>query len=239
MTARQILEAEDLHQSGEARLDDADLTRVCVVGEIRNISRQTTNTTFRIDDGTGVVEAKDWNDVDAPTHDESGNQLPGARAAFEVGHWIKVWGNLKFVESRRHVGVAMMREIKDKNEVNYHLLEATYVHLYFTRGPPEALNGGEGGAGANDGQMQGVQGGGANGANSGTTRRIQGVSAAAQKVYQFLSTAPMSNEGLSLHYIAQGVKMPMQEVASAAHELEGISCIYTTVDDETWAILPE
>ena len=243
LTIRQILQAEEVHQHGDIRLNGSDLTRISLVGSIRNVSRQTTNTTFRLDDGTGIIEVKDWNDVDKPTHDENGNPLPGARGAstHELGAWVKVWGSIKFVGTKRHVGVSMMREIKNKNEVQHHLLEATYVHLYFTKGPPEQLNdaakGGE--------QMQGVQVDVPMRHNLSelvspeTMRRLQHLSGMARKIYQFLLVSPQSNEGLGLHFIASELRLQMQEVLQCARDLETTSCIYTTVDDETWAVLPE
>ena len=138
--------------------------------------------------------------------------------------------------------MAMMREIKNKNEVQHHLLEATYVHLYFTKGAPEQLNDSAAGGGE---QMQGVQIEDAmrqklsDLVSPDTMRRLQHLSGTARKVYQFLLVSPQSNEGLGLHFIASELRLQMPEVLSCARDLETTSCIYTTVDDETWAVLPE
>lgn len=51
---------KELHPGGEVTLDGSDLSKVSFVGQIRDISKQTTNTTFERDDGTGTVDAKDW-----------------------------------------------------------------------------------------------------------------------------------------------------------------------------------
>ena len=233
----QISEAEELHPGGEVRLDDVELTRICFVGQIRNISKQTTNTTFKMDDGTGTIEAKDWNDMDNPSHDELGNPIPGAKAPLEVGEWAKVVGSIKFSNNRRHVSISIIRALKDKNEINYHLLEATYVHLYFTRGPPEQLNPG-GGADANAyGQQQqgyGQQGAGADGMDGGA---MQGLGAAARKVLHCMRTSPQTNEGLHVQVIASNTGLPVPEVIRAGDDLMSRSLIFTTVDDHTWAVL--
>ena len=231
VTVKQLLDCQEVLQGGDTRIDDADVTRVSIVGDIRNISRQTTNTTFRIDDGTGVIEAKDWNDVEAPTHDEQGNALSGPRQAFELGQCVKVFGSLKMVNQRRHVGVAMMKRVDNRMELVHHLLEAAYVHAYFTRGPPETLNGGEA-AGASQAQA----GAGASAGPSVSDPRLNGASAAARKVYGVLANTE-SNEGLHLQVICAQTKLSLQQADQAVHELEGIGCAYPTTDEENWAAL--
>jgi replication factor A2 len=58
------------------------------------------------------------------------------------GEYLRVFGRLKAFNNKRHVVAHIIRPITDYNEVSYHLLEATAVHLYFTRGPSEgAANG--------------------------------------------------------------------------------------------------
>ena len=113
------------------------------------------------------------------------------------------------------------------NEVSYHLLEATAVHLYLTRGPP-------GGKGALDGaQSNGANTGGMNGGAPLPAH----LSAAAKKVYHILRTTPQSNEGLNIHDVASRAQMEIADVGKGADELLDSGMIYTTVDDNTWAIL--
>jgi replication factor A2 len=115
------------------------------------------------------------------------------------------------------------------NEINMHLLEATYVHLYFTRGPPESLN--NSAAAGGDGMF--VQQDGYSGGN----KSLPHMTPNARKVFQQLQNAPQNNEGLHVRHIAAECGMPVNDVFKAGDELLGLGIIYTTVDDETWAVL--
>lgn len=116
-----------------------------------------------------------------------------------------------------------------------HLLEATAVHLYFTRGPPEVANGAmkaEGGMFVDGGMTNG--GGDVGGAGKKLPPKT---SALGRKVWDLLQSAPQNNEGLHVHQIATQLGIPVNDVFKAGDELLADGLIYTTVDDETWAVL--
>lgn len=194
------------------------------MGQIRNISTQTTNTTYRLDDGTGSIEVKQW--VDSDTVD----QTNPTKAKLVEGAYCRAWGKLKSFNDRRSIGAQIIRPVDDMNEVSYHLLEATAVHLFFTRGPPGAANTGTatitGGA-----APQQATGGGIGGCD------LSSYTPTAKRVFQYLREAPQSNEGLNQHEIAAKLRIDTADVARAGDELLAGGLIYTTVDDQTWAIL--
>ena len=208
--------------------------KITFVGQIRNISTQTTNITYKLDDGTGSVEVKQWIDADASTDmDPTGAAV--TKGKLVENEWARVWGRLKAFNNRRHVGVHVIRPIEHKMDIMYHLLEATYVHLYFTKGGPEQFTNPGGAAGANgDSYAQQEGAGGEMGMNG---RVMPNVSVSARKVYQVLKTSVQSNEGLHVQNVAAMLGMPVQEVMKAGDELLGHSLIFTTVDDNTWAVL--
>jgi len=227
VTIKQIIDAIIPHPSADHKIDGVDITQLSLIGQILSVTHQTTNTTFKIDDGTGVIEIKQWKDADAP-------ETPASEA--KEGDYIHVWGRLKDFNGKRHIGSHVIRPITDFNEISYHLLEATAVHLYFSRGPPESV--GQGGElfvkseGGND-YGAATNGGGPVGGRVLSSK----LSANAKKVFHLLNSAPQNNEGLHVQAIAQQTGIPSNDVFKSGDELLQEGLIYTTVDDETWAVL--
>lgn len=231
MTIKQLIDSEEAYPGADIQIDGVPLTQVTVVGQVRSVNPQATNITYRLDDGTATIDVKKW--VDAERADDNDPK-------FAPDTYVRVYGRLKTFNSKKHLGANFMRAIEDYNEVNYHMLEATYVHLYLTKGPPGQHGGGGGnaggggnGAGGDNMFVEGGYGTGGAGGNS----RLASCSRPAQAMYNYLNNSPGGNEGLHLNVIANGTGMPVRDVMNAADELLGNGMIYTTMDDETWAIL--
>jgi replication factor A2 len=201
------------------------VTQVTAVGQVRSFNAAPTHISIRIDDGTGTLEVKKFTDID--------KQNETANPDFEVDSHVRIWGRLKSFGGKRHVSAHLIRPITDHNEVNYHMLEATYVHLYFTKGPNPGQTGGDGDSMFVDGGA-GYSGGGD---NSATSSKLSGCSQHAKKMHNFMNETPGGNEGIHLNNITTRTGMSVRDVLTAADELLGQGLIYTTVDDETWAIL--
>lgn len=235
VTIKQLLDAHHPHPDAEYfMIDGAEATQITFVGQIRNISQQTTNVTYKLDDGTGIIEVKVWVDAEAfGNPDDPSNQKP---KPVEQGY-ARVWGRMKVFGNKRHVGANIIRPIQDYNEIQYHLLEATVVHLHFSRGPVETLQ--QAKSGANGGQQNGYaqQNGGQGEMFPGERQMPATASSAARRVYQCIKTTPQTNEGLHMQDIAARISMEVGEVDKAGTELQGLGLIYTTVDDHTWALL--
>lgn len=227
VTVKQILEAEEAFSGADFKIDGSPVTQITFVGQVRSVNPQSTNITFKIDDGTGQIEVKKW--IDAEKQDD-------ANPGFDVDAHVRVWGRLKSFSNKRHVGAHVIRPVTDYNEVNYHLLEATYVHLFYTRGPLNGSNNNNNTSG--DGMF--VDGGGGYAPPGGAGQmpsKLSGCSVPAKKVYNFMNDTPGGNEGININFIANTTGMTVRDVLSGADELLGQGLIYTTVDDETWAIL--
>lgn len=220
------------HTDGEFFLDNSEVTHISLVGQIRNISKQTTHITYKIDDGTGTIEIKVWSDVENAQLDDEGNDL--SMKGLETGSWARVWGKLKEYNNRRHVQTHVIRPVLDKNEINHHLLEATYMHLYFTRGPPEQLasaskpNGGTGATNQDPQQEAGYTG-----------RSLPQLTPLARRMYDALQNEPQNNEGLHTQNLAVICQLSIGDIQKASDELVSHQLIFATVDDHTWALMEQ
>lgn len=191
-----------------------------MVGQIRSIAVQATNTTYKIDDGTGSIEVKLWKDADLDTDQ-------GPTAGLVEGVYCRVWGKQNNYNNKAYVMTNIIRPIVDHNEVSYHLLHATAVHLHYTRGP---LNGNRPAA-ANGGQQK-TEG-------DYSASNLTGYNAVTKRVYKFLRESKQSNEGIHQQEIAAALGIDSGVVSKAGDELLTAGLIYTTVDDHTWAVMEE
>jgi replication factor A2 len=198
------------------------LTTITFVGQVRNISKQTTNITYKLDDGTGTIEVKVWIDMETAQNDEDS----GPKGGVVENAYARVWGKLKTF-GKRHVVAQQIRPLTDLNEVNHHMLEATYVHLFFTRGP----------LGAQQQQGQQAQGGSNGGQFNAGGSLPAGVSSHARKVFQCMQNTPQINEGLHVQDMASRTGMDIADVLKGTDELQSMGKIYNTVDDQTWCLL--
>jgi replication factor A2 len=196
-----------------------------IVGQIRNKSQQTTNITYKIDDGTGEIEVKQWLDETSRDSMESDSKL-------EQDAYVKAFGRLRSFNNKRHVGANFVRPVEDKNEISHHLLDATLVHLHFTRGPLGAKPGANADKRVGDGDAMETSYNHQNGGSE-----LNNVSVTARRVYQALKDTPQSNEGVNIQEVARVMRMDIQQVHKAGQELLEYGHIYTTVDDDTWAVL--
>lgn len=244
VTIKQILDATQPYPEANFQIDGADIGSVYFVGQVRNISSQSTNVTYKIDDGTGEVEAKLWVDITTAGMDDN-MEVDGAKAGssgkakVELNGFVKVLGKLKSIGNKRFVAAHTVRPLTDINELHYHFLEATAVHLFFTRGPPPAAGGAKAGMakGAAAGMGGGVSHDPYGAAGAGHERPLPAMTPAARRVYNLLKSEPQSNEGLHVQLISAKLNLPVTEVTRAGDELLSAGLIFSTVDENTWAIL--
>ncbi|KAK4236210.1 hypothetical protein C8A03DRAFT_35910 [Achaetomium macrosporum] len=230
ITIKQLVDCKEAYPGAELAVDGLPTTQVTLVGQVRAINPQAVNVTYRIDDGTGMIDVKKWIDADKAD----------ATPRFALDTYVRVYGRLTTYNGRKHVGAHYIRAIEDFNEVNYHLLEATYVHLSLTR----AAGGGEhqqqGQLGAADGGdsmfVDDGYGAGGGGADSQAIRvRLEPCSRNANTIYRYLATS--AGDAQHLAQVAAGTGMSARDIMAATEELLGQGLIYTTENDETWAIL--
>jgi replication factor A2 len=200
---------------------------VTLVGTIREITPQSTNVSYRIEDGTGMIDAKQWVDAEqgATTSDLT------YRFPLHFPHTYtlaRVTGQLKSFNSKRHIGVHHIRKITDHNEVIFHLLEATSIHLFNTRGPPGGAKTGQSFS-RNDTMDEIIQG---TTSNSNANPALDHLEPFQRQIMLLVHNAPPTNEGLHVQTIAQNLQMPIAKVMGAVEQLTTDGLLYTTIDDD-------
>ncbi|KAL1977037.1 hypothetical protein VTN31DRAFT_3319 [Thermomyces dupontii] len=243
VTIKQLIDATQAHPDAAHQIDGTDIGSVYIVGQVRNISTQSTNITYKIDDGTGEIEARQYIDSttaqleDSMDVDGTGTKTAagaGSKNKVELNGFVKAFGKLRVLGNRRFLGAHSVRPVKDINEVHTHFLEATAVHLFFTRGPPPTAGGGAKAAG---GAVSGGQDMYGTTSMTTTERPLPAMTPAARRVYNLLKSEPQSNEGLHMQNISAKLGMPATDVMKAGDELLSAGLIWSTVDELTWAIL--
>lgn len=227
MTIKQLIECDEAYPGAGLSIDGIPVTQVTLVGQVRGVKPQATNITYSVDDGTGVVDVKKWVDAERPEG--------ASEAKFAPDTYVRVFGRLTSFNGKKHVGAHFIRAIDDFNEVNYHLLDATYVHLFLTKGAP--AQGGAGAAGGDAGGGDGMFVDGGNGGARAAPNRLKLCSKTGQTVFNYMQRMAAGDEGVGAPAIASGTGLSIRDVISGADDLLGQGLIYTTLDDETWAVL--
>jgi replication factor A2 len=193
-----------------------------------------------MNDGTGIIEVKTY---------YTENPERGDRK-FVVGDYARVLGSIKSFGGKRNINAHQVHIVKDFNEIHYHLLEATAVHLHLTRGPPEQFaqaadeKPGTGNPQGVDTTMtgtgydseatvygaQGYGGGYGSGGHSFASEN-------ARRVLGALRGKPDQADGLHVNTIAQVSGLTIQDVQKAIDELIDSGSAYTTVDDSHIALI--
>lgn len=205
------------------------------IGQVLNISTQTTNVTYKISDGTGEIEVKQWIDSNTAadtmeTDDGKGPGVPG-KDQVVLHAYAKVFGRLRSIGNKRFVSAHCVRPLENINELHCHLLESAAVHLFFTRGPP----GGAGGAGAAGAAGSGGMDTSMNDYGA-QDKGLPAMSPVARRVFNLLKEQ-QSDDGVHMQVMATNLNLPMMDVQRALDELISAGLIFSTVDEYTWAAL--
>ena len=108
-----------------------------------SVQKQTTNSVYVLDDGTGSLEARQWVDSDAE-ESTSGIEYVYCICCFlqclmisctRELRYVKVNGTLKSFGKKRYINATQIRHITDPHEIYFHILESIYVTLLVERGP--------------------------------------------------------------------------------------------------------
>ena len=123
VTARMILASQpDLNDNTQLKLeDDRKLYHIKLVGAVRGVEQTSTAVVYQLEDGTGLVDVKQWLDETDCT------ALQELRAAAQQDHiYVKVVGQLKMYNGSKQILASSVRPVSTGNEIAHHFLEVVY-----------------------------------------------------------------------------------------------------------------
>ncbi|KAI8823532.1 uncharacterized protein EV422DRAFT_521334 [Fimicolochytrium jonesii] len=170
VTIKQLLDAKQTVPDGPHAIDGQELSQCAIVGVISDMHQQSTHISYIIDDGTGTIEVKKFWDKDESDLDAE------RRDVFQKSSYVRATGHLRVFNQKKSLIGFNLRPVDTPDEIAFHMLDTTFVHLYLTKGP---LNGGQqqqniGGAGYMDGQNATAYGQSAYAPNNGGAAGIYG-----------------------------------------------------------------
>lgn len=119
------------NEDGAYRLDGAEIHTVVIMGVVEGIEEHSTSTTFKINDGTGSIDAKLWNNE----KDGTSSGLMVRVATCHTNSFVKIVGALRDFEGRKSVLIYDINPLVDWNELTHHLFQIMFVYMQNTRGP--------------------------------------------------------------------------------------------------------
>ncbi|KAL8292901.1 hypothetical protein RQP46_000595 [Phenoliferia psychrophenolica] len=229
VTIRQVVEAHQPHPEAEFQIDNKDVKDVSFVACIRRVDRQATNMNFVVEDGTGHIDVRKWMEMGT----DDSNQSDG----LETNVYVRVVGIIKTFANKRHIAANHIHVIEDKNEIQFHICEVTYVHLMLTRGPPggaiahraPANNGAANpyNSGANDNGG----GGGGGGSASDMYRDLRGLQ---RKIMEHIAGLgdDVPSDGVNVGAIQRAVGSTLDAVRKEVETLVSDGHLYNSIDDD-------
>ena len=211
--------------------DGRDLHYVKIVGAIRSVEDRSTNVSYEIEDGTGMIVVKQWLD------DNDSQALQEMRQECQKDAiYVKVIGQIKEYDGRKNLVALRVVRLKDANELTYHLLEVVYAgekHKKMTTivGMPSA---GSSGVGFGGGGL--VTG---NGVPLQQQQQQQGSDDALRDAIKtFIKNNVFDDRGCHIEKIVNGVSASggysAAKVTETVNYLASEGDIYSTVDENNY-----
>ena len=109
------------------------------------MQEQSTHVRYTIDDGTGSIEVSKWaENKEGAEDDDEAAKRESFTWVFVYSHilkhsregaYVKVIGPIRVFQGKKTIHAHHIALVENMDELTYHQLLCTYVHLYLTRGP--------------------------------------------------------------------------------------------------------
>jgi replication factor A2 len=250
VTIRQLLAAEP-GPDDIVLLDHKPLRHVRFVGVVRGVTNTETGTRFRIEDGTGMVDARlyssgagttatdlasqsDFDGGAADNHLQQHMKEEARRNDALVDHYVSVFARVSITNERHNIAINDIRAIEDFNEVAYHMLNAIHHHVASVGGfVGQHRAGASAGAGSNAGSLFVGGNGAAIAVSSGGA-----AGNLSERVLEYLRRYESVDCGMHIQSIVQGLGSDYSTTKEVLESLNEEGYIYNP-DDDHYAITPQ
>jgi len=205
--------------------DGRDPNQIKLVAAMRDVTKSSASNTYIVEDGTGVIEVKEWN--------EDGNLIKAQisdEAAVEH-QYVRIIGKLDTYNDNPQVVANTVRKLQDGNELTYHLLEVVHAGEKYKQGGQIVGSPSMGIKNMNFGGMQ-----------ASTPLAVQNTNQGGGQleaaVTNFLNAASEEVGGSMITFINENQGMFSEaEIRAKFNDWAGEGIIYSTIDDDHYSIV--
>lgn len=139
LTLRMLLDANEQSKAGNGQfpggpdaplhINGREVSMFTFVGTLESVEVQQMFKVHVVNDGTGRIQVKQYNDSAAPS---TGQEL-------QPGQYVRVFGTLRSWNNDLHVSAHHIARVEDPNEVPFHFIEVAHIHLTQTGKIKKAL----------------------------------------------------------------------------------------------------
>eukprot|EP00771_Trimastix_marina_P000398 gnl/Trimastix_PCT/1416.p1 GENE.gnl/Trimastix_PCT/1416~~gnl/Trimastix_PCT/1416.p1 ORF type:complete len:263 (-),score=50.67 gnl/Trimastix_PCT/1416:51-839(-) len=232
MTAHQLLNlVQQDHPDDAFRINGCDITYVTLVGLILETKAESTHHSYKVDDGTGCIDVRQW-----IQHGEVNDQEEARRGKLKEGIYVRVSGNLNQYMDQKSIMAWQITPIEDFNELTYHLLSVINTHLLQTKGPLPSATTAPGAAATATSTSSTAPGNQAYGAPAGDDSK--NLTPCQQAVYNHIQTVADEDAGLNIEILVERLpQFPSQDVKEAVEFLFQAGYLCSTEDEDHYRTL--
>lgn len=118
VTCKLLLEAKTNDEGGHKIINGQAVTQVSIVGLVHACQEQAAWIVYTIDDGTGMIDTKDFKD-------ESANN----RTQFREGMYVKAIGKVSLYQGNVSLTAHKIMPLGSSNEITHHLISVCHAHI--------------------------------------------------------------------------------------------------------------
>jgi len=227
------------HDDDTVRIDGAELNMIKLIGTVDGITDHETNSTFKLSDGSGSIDCKQFRDKGANNTSKPSKLNPGSL--------MRIIGVVKQYEGKLHIQVYDSTPVTDWNELTYHLLDIILVHCQQTKGPipgstgaPVAVVGGNSFGTPNNrssgGQVNSAMNKGIGGVSLNNNMRNEATQNLSDMVYSVYTGQNPDSGGLAYQNALmllqkRNINISMDQLVRTVSQLCDDGRLYSTIDE--------